>query len=70
MECPCKDCPQKGCGAYHDICPEHTEWKEEFEKEKQVIQKKKEYLGRGYIKDSTFNSRTHRAFKSSKKERH
>ena len=26
---PCIDCPKKGCGAYHDICPEHQAMKQE-----------------------------------------
>lgn len=24
---PCKDCPRKGCGSYHDKCPEYQKWK-------------------------------------------
>lgn len=28
---PCIDCPKKGCGAYHDICPEHQAMKRERE---------------------------------------
>lgn len=27
MEAPCKDCPDKGCGAYHDKCPKYQEYK-------------------------------------------
>jgi hypothetical protein len=23
---PCKDCPDKGCGSYHDKCSEYLEW--------------------------------------------
>ena len=26
---PCKDCPKKGCGAYHDECPEYQEFRKE-----------------------------------------
>lgn len=26
---PCKNCEKKGCGAYHDICPEYVQWKGE-----------------------------------------
>ena len=29
---PCTNCPRKGCGAYHDICPAHQEMKKEREK--------------------------------------
>lgn len=23
---PCKDCPNKGCGVYHDECKEYQAW--------------------------------------------
>lgn len=29
LEAPCKNCPKKGCGVYHDICPEYQEFKRE-----------------------------------------
>lgn len=25
--CPCKDCPKKGCGAYHDICEDYQSFR-------------------------------------------
>ena len=28
MKNPCRNCPKKGCGAYHDICKEHQKWHE------------------------------------------
>ena len=33
---PCKDCPKKGCGPYHDECPEY----QEFKKERQILSDK------------------------------
>ena len=66
---PCKNCPRKGCGAYHDICPEYNKWKREEEEKKKRIKEGKKYNGREYISDSVFKSRTHGAFKGSKKER-
>lgn len=27
---PCKDCERKGCGSYHDQCPEYLAWKKEL----------------------------------------
>lgn len=30
-ECPCRKCPDKGCGSYHDICPKYQPWKAENE---------------------------------------
>ena len=26
MICPCKSCPAKGCGKYHDKCAEYKGW--------------------------------------------
>lgn len=26
MKCPCISCEKKGCGVYHDICPDYKEW--------------------------------------------
>ena len=65
--CPCKNCPDKGCGAYHDVCPKHQKWKAEEEARKQKIKESNKYTGREYIKDSVFKSRTHGAFKCTKK---
>ena len=39
-EAPCKDCPKKGCGAYHDKCPEYKEFKEYQLKSKEEYKKK------------------------------
>ena len=25
--CPCKACENKGCGSYHDVCPEYQKWR-------------------------------------------
>lgn len=25
---PCKNCPRKGCGSYHDSCPEYQDYVE------------------------------------------
>lgn len=27
MICPCRDCNNKGCGAYHDVCTEYQEFR-------------------------------------------
>jgi hypothetical protein len=64
---PCYKCPDKGCGAYHSICPRYLEWKEAEENEKKKIAESKMYCSRSYIKESAFKSRTHGAFKSKKK---
>lgn len=31
--CPCKDCPKKGCGAYHAECEAYKAFRAEKEKE-------------------------------------
>ncbi len=40
FESPCKDCQNKGCGAYHDECPEYQEYKIKHEQEKEEIRMK------------------------------
>lgn len=32
-EYPCRYCPKKGCGSYHDICEEYQKIKKEREEE-------------------------------------
>ena len=38
MDAPCKDCPNAGCGSYHDICEKYLVYreaqKEEYAKRK------------------------------------
>lgn len=29
MQAPCKSCNKKGCGSYHDICPEYQTFKKQ-----------------------------------------
>ena len=31
---PCKDCPRKGCGAFHEQCGSYLEWKRTQERAK------------------------------------
>ena len=37
MTDPCKFCPKKGCGSYHDVCQKYQEWKAEREKARQWL---------------------------------
>ena len=37
---PCKDCPRKGCGSYHDKCPEYQEYKTATKKESEEKKKR------------------------------
>lgn len=46
---PCIDCPKKGCGAYHDICPDYQEWVNDEVDETELY--------REYIPQNTWNSR-------------
>ena len=57
MENSCKDCQRKGCGAYHDECPEHQAWKEQEWIKRENIRKGKRYNNRDYIKETTFRNR-------------
>lgn len=26
-ECPCRHCPDQGCGSFHDKCPQFLKWR-------------------------------------------
>lgn len=39
---PCKDCPKKGCGSYHDKCSDYLEYKRNLEREKQQFKEKRD----------------------------
>ena len=30
-ECPCRVCPDKGCGSYHDVCPQYLNWRKKVD---------------------------------------
>ena len=34
MNNPCNDCEKKGCGAFHDKCEKHLNWKKSKQNEK------------------------------------
>lgn len=36
IKVPCKDCEKKGCGVYHEKCPEYLRYKEELQKAKEM----------------------------------
>ena len=46
---PCINCPKKGCGAYHDVCPKYQEYAHEEVSEKNLY--------RYYINQTTWNNR-------------
>ena len=31
---PCNGCPKAGCGAFHDQCQKHQEWKAQVDKQR------------------------------------
>lgn len=33
--CPCKNCKNKGCGSYHDICEKFQTWRKKIEKKRE-----------------------------------
>ena len=59
-ECPCGSCERKGCGEFHNQCTEYIEWKKSEEERKNKIKEAKKWLGRNYIKSTTFDSRVRR----------
>lgn len=62
---PCKDCENKGCGAFHDKCEPYRKFKEGLEKGRDA--RKKCNPTRDYIKETTFRCRTSHPFTSCKK---
>lgn len=38
-DCPCKTCPDQGCGEKHSSCEPYQAWKEEWKKQKADIPK-------------------------------
>lgn len=45
---PCAKCEHRGCGTYHDVCPEYKQYRKEVEeyKAKKYADKEKEYFSR------------------------
>lgn len=45
---PCMKCENRGCGTYHDVCPEYQDYKKYSEeyKAKKYAEKEKEYFMR------------------------
>lgn len=35
MICPCKNCPRKGCGSFHDQCEGYQAYRAEADKKKE-----------------------------------
>ena len=50
MICPCKKCPRKGCGSYHDVCPDYQPWvkEENAKKEKRKAEQEVRQLSRDH----------------------
>ena len=40
---PCKNCPKKGCGPYHDICPDHQDFLNDRKLDREDINKNKDF---------------------------
>lgn len=35
--CPCRTCPEKGCGDKHETCEPYKEWAEEWRRQKKDV---------------------------------
>lgn len=58
MQVPCKQCESKGCGIYHNNCPEYQEYLK-YKEDCRNNMKKLNDSGRSpYIKDSTYTYRS------------
>lgn len=52
---PCKDCPNRGCGSYHDKCREYQEYKRE--REKIAKAKRRESFADGFRTDMIYKTK-------------
>lgn len=53
--CPCKECENKGCGSFHDKCPEYVSWKNDKAVfDEQVRKQKEEFMDIRFIKKRRF----------------
>lgn len=56
---PCKNCKRKGCGAYHDKCPEYKKYRESLKKINEKRKRYNLYTGRlDYLTDAMFWQKT------------
>lgn len=49
---PCKDCERKGCGAYHDQCPEFREYRARVDEVRKKVYNDAEMMARPSRKDN------------------
>nr|DAZ10111.1 MAG TPA: transposase [Caudoviricetes sp.] len=65
--CPCKSCPNIGCGAHHDECQAY----QDFLRELKAMRKREKSLndtGRGaYVKETTARYRTNHVLSTHKR---
>ena len=47
--CPCKDCTNKGCGAFHSKCEKYLKWKEKYNNERRIIKESKATLHKEHL---------------------
>lgn len=43
---PCKDCSNKGCGPYHDMCIKYKYWKDQLDEYNEKKRKEAEEIDR------------------------
>ena len=67
--CPCRHCPDKGCGSYHDICPEYLAWRKKVDEKNEVerglrantmsdAKRRATWRSKRYSKQLTYNKST------------
>lgn len=50
-DAPCIKCERKGCGTYHDQCPEYIAYKNELKKLYEARKKEQDMMARPFRKD-------------------
>ena len=52
LKIPCEKCERKGCGAYHDVCPDFKKYKAQNE-----AMKPEKIIFKDYINEATYRAR-------------
>lgn len=63
---PCGDCPNKGCGTFHDKCTAYQNYRKENEMMNKERGKQNNLYGT-YVNEATAKSRSNHMFRSHKK---
>ena len=64
---PCKECNNKGCGAFHDKCEPYQEFVAERKRLQEIKRNSKRTRRDEYLQKATYKSRIGHVFRSRRK---